>query len=589
MGNKYNFNNKKNSLFKKFLHTVCLVFLVIIVAVVAKIYLPNFNKIDYKQSIGLSDNSPMVMFNNDFVDMENPVMIEENELFLPVDFIKKYIDPYIFWDKEENKLTITNEKNVIRMKTEELQYFVNNEPLKLNIPIYNVNSIAYIPYNFLKDFYIDFNFDYYTVENEIKNILSIKSKDLTEELYYLKENSIIRTGANKKEPIIVKHKDLGFQKMVALVPNSSEENGYLKISTKDGYIGYINKKSIKEKVLNEDNSYNEEKKPELESEPTEVWKPDGKTNLVFEQMTNVEAIRASLKKTYPKGIDVLVPTFFSFLNENGDIRNLADKTYVENAHSNGFQVWGLLTDNFDKKISHSVLSSTETREYVIKQLLAFVSIYNLDGINIDFESVPTNDGEYFIQFLREFAPLLKKQGAILSVDLFVPKPWTAHYMREEVGKIADYAIVMGYDEHYAGSKNAGSVASISWSKEGITSTLKENIPKEKLILAVPFYTRIWTEENIDGKIKLSSKAYGMNKAYEFITEKGGQFTWLENMGQYYAEVKEGNKTYKVWLEDERSLEKRLDLILQYDIAGCAAWKLWLEKEEVWNILNEKLK
>ena len=377
--------------------------------------------------------------------------------------------------------------------------------------------------------------------------------------------------------------------MVALVPNSSEENGYLKISTKDGYIGYINKKSIKEKVLNEDNSYNEEKKPELESEPTEVWKPDGKINLVFEQMTNVEAIRASLKKTYPKGIDVLVPTFFSFLNENGDIRNLADKTYVENAHSNGFQVWGLLTDNFDKKISHSVLSSTETREYVIKQLLAFVSIYNLDGINIDFESVPTNDGEYFIQFLREFAPLLKKQGAILSVDLFVPKPWTAHYMREEVGKIADYAIVMGYDEHYAGSKNAGSVASISWSKEGITSTLKENIPKEKLILAVPFYTRIWTEENIDGKIKLSSKAYGMNKAYEFITEKGGQFTWLENMGQYYAEVKEGNKTYKVWLEDERSLEKRLDLILQYDIAGCAAWKLWLEKEEVWNILNEKLK
>ncbi|MDE6182007.1 MAG: hypothetical protein K2F59_02215, partial [Eubacteriales bacterium] len=397
---------------------------------------------------------------------------------------------------------------------------------------------------------------------------------------------IIRTQPDKKSPIIVKYKDLQIDKLATLVNDFSEENEYIKIKTKDGYVGYVNKKHIDENSLV---TYSgENTPPEKEDEEIEIWKPDKKINLVFEQMTNVEAIRASLKKDYPNEIDVLVPTFFSFLNTNGDIKNLADKSYVENAHKNGFQVWGLLTDNFDKATSHSVLSSTETREYVIKQLLAYVSLYNLDGINIDFESVPSDDGEYFVQFLRELAPLLKKQGAVLSVDLFVPKPWTAHYMREEVAKVADYLIVMGYDEHYAGSKTAGSVASISWSEEAITSTLKENVPKEKLILAVPFYTRIWTEENVDGKINLSSKAYGMDSAYDFIIQKGGEFTWLEDMGQYYAEVTEDNITYKVWLEDEKSLERRLDLILKYDVAGCGAWKLWLEKDEVWNILDEKL-
>lgn len=584
MENNIYFKNKKYK--NKIFLIIKLISLIIIFALASlaiKIYLPNFNKANYKEFLGLEENEVMVLFNNDYIKLENKIKKEDGQIFLPVDFIKNYIDPYIFWDKEENKLTITNEKNVIRMKTKELEYFINNKPLNLDIPIRNINDIAYIPYRFLKDFYSDFNFEFYPVENSLQNILSITKKDLNQSICQLKKETIIRLDGDKKQPYIAKYKDLKLDKKAIILENKPNKNGYIKISTKDGYVGYTLEKNIEniEQFVLE--------KPQMETEEKTWNVENGKINLVFEQLNNPTATQKSILKKYPKNIDVLVPTFFSFENTTGDIKNIADKSYVEKAHSNGFKVWGLLTDNFDKKISHSILSSTKTREHVIKQLLAYVSIYNLDGINIDFESVPKEDGKFFIQFLRELAPLLKEQGAILSVDLFVPKPWTAHYMREEVGKIADYIIVMGYDEHYAGSKKAGSVASISWSEEAISSTLKENVPKEKLILGIPFYTRIWTEEEIDGKIKLSSKAFNMEKAYKFIKEKKGTFTWLENMGQYYGEAKIGNKTYKVWLEDEKSVEKRLELILKYDIAGSGAWKLGLEKDSIWEILDKKLK
>lgn len=567
-------NYRKNKLKNSILNIVITFLAVIILSYFLKMVLPNFKVEKYREFLGLNSESIVVNLDNKLVSFTNFPMYEEDEIFLPVDFIKKYIDDYIFWDSSENKLIITTENNVIRMETDRLKYFVNDKPLELNIPVYNIESVAYIPSSFLTDFYnLGINF----IKNtNILNVYNLDKEQISAKITAKKVK--VRFEADKKSPII---EVLNLGDLVTLI--GEPVNNYQKIQTENGYIGFVLEKSLGDKVKN---------KPILpkQEEKKQVWSVEkGKINLVFEQMQNVMASNSKSSKNYYDGIDVLVPTWFSFLNENGDIRNISDKGYVSRAHSQNYQVWGLLTDNFDSKISHAVLSSTKNREHVIKQLLAFVSLYNLDGINIDFESVPKDDGEYFIQFLRELAPLLKEQGAVLSVDLFVPKPWTSHYNRKEVAKIADYLIVMGYDEHYSGSKKAGSVASISWSEEAILNTLKENVPKEKLILGIPFYTRIWTEEDKNGEIKLSSKAYGMKSAYDFIKDKGGEFIWLEDMGQYYGEVKEGNITYKAWLEDEKSVEKRLDLVLKYDIAGVGAWKRGLEKEEIWEILKDKLK
>ncbi len=560
---------KKSIIFKIFFLFVFIIALVFL----GKKYLPSFKYIDYRDSVKLATDEIGINMQLDYIPMKNIPLYQEGEIYLPVDFVKKYIDNYIYWDMEENTLTITNEYNVIRMQTEELEYFVNSEPLELDLPIYNIEGVAYMPKTFLEDFY-ELKFEYIE-DSKMLNILKEDYKMAT-----VSKNTKVRAGANKKAPYIEKVK-----KGESVYFYENEENGYTRVTTKSGYSGFVPTKLLTniEDIKVENNYENDY----IAKAP---WTVDnGKINLVFDQMQNVVANSSEMRKTYIEGVDVLVPTWFSFKDESGKIVNIADKSYVDLAHSNGYKVWGLITDNFDSKISHSILSSTETREYVIKQLLAYVSMYDLDGINIDFENVPKEDGENFIQFLRELAPALREEGAVLSVDLFVPKPWTAHYNRNDVGKIADYVIVMGYDEHYAGSENAGSVASMNWSKIAIEDTLKEGVPKEKLILGIPFYARVWTETLEDGEISLSSKAYGMNGAYNFIEEKGGSFSYDEETGQNYGEAKEDNKTYKVWLEDEQSIAKRLDLVLEYDIAGAGAWKRGLEKEEIWDILKDKLK
>ncbi|WP_317367772.1 glycosyl hydrolase family 18 protein [uncultured Tyzzerella sp.] len=561
---------RQNKFVKRVLKIFCLIILILSILILAKVYLPSFKKVDYRESIELSPNEIVVNVQFDYIPMKTPPIEYNNEVFLPVDFIKEYIDKYIYWDKKENFVTITNEKNVIRMKTEELEDFVNEEPLKLNAYLYNIDGVAYMSMLYLESIY---QLEVY-YNNKILSINKENYKTGT-----ISKNVKLRKNPNIKSPYIKKIK-----KGSQVYFYENEENGYTKVDV-GGYIGFVPTKlitNIKDKDIK--NNYINDYK----NNPN--WNIyDGKINLVFDQISKVEANNTKNRRKYHDGVDVLVPTWFSFKDETGEIVNIADRGYVDWAHENGYRVWGLLTDNFDKKISHSILTSTETREYVIKQLLAYVSIYNLDGINIDFESVPKEDGDSFIQFLRELAPALRKQGVVLTVDLFVPKPWTAHYNRNDVGKIADYVIVMGYDEHYAGSEKAGSVASMSWSETAIKDTLAEGVPKNKLILGIPFYCRVWTETLEDGNIKLSSKAYSMQGAYDFIQEKGGTFIFDEETKQNYGEAKEGNKTYKVWLEDETSIDKRLDLVLEYDIAGAGAWKRGLEKEEIWTILKDKLK
>lgn len=542
------------------------------------LWLPNFEKIPFYEFFSNVEKDRItIILKDNIVDSENSPVYMENEIYLPVDFVKQNIDEYIFWDENENKLTITTEKNVIRMQTDELTYYVNDEPMELDMPIYNIESVAYVPAKTLEDLY--------NIKIEYKDKFDIVTVDYTDESANIADiissNAIIRYEADIKSPITQK-----LAKGDTVIVFDSNDNGeFTKVRTPDGLIGWVKTKAIGQ-IQN--------KPPEVNSNISDssddLWKPEkGKINMVFDQITKVEANTTEKKRTYHDGVDVLSPTWFSFLNEQGDIKNIADKSYVEWAKSHNYQVWGLIKDNFDSDICHAVLSSTKTREHVIKQILAYTALYDLDGINIDFEALPKGDGEYFVQFIRELTPLLHKQGVLVSADFYVPKPWTKHYNRGEVAKIADYLIVMGYDQHYAGSEQSGSVATLDWSREAIQAMIDEGVPKEKIILGVPFYTRIWEEKMVNGEIELSSGAYGMQQAYDFMNKKNAEIVWLEDAGQYYGEVTEGDTTYKVWFEDEKSFEGRLNLINEYDVAGCAAWRRGLEKDGIWEVAKKLLK
>ncbi|MBQ5675122.1 MAG: hypothetical protein IIV45_08615 [Lachnospiraceae bacterium] len=137
-------------------------------------------------------------------------------------------------------------------------------------------------------------------------------------------------------------------------------------------------------------------------------------------------------------------------------------------------------------------------------------------------------------------------------------------------------MIMGYDEHWLGSDEAGSVASIDFVENGIADTVSV-VPKEKVINALPFYTILWgVGENV------TSKAYGMKGAEEFLAQKGVSGQWDEETCQNYYTYTEEGVTYHMWLEDERSIETKLNVMKNYDIGGVSGWRLGFEKPGIWD-------
>ena len=319
-----------------------------------------------------------------------------------------------------------------------------------------------------------------------------------------------------------------------------------------------------------------------EPEYTNISK-DYKINLVWHQVTSQAAndnLSSAISGT--SGLTTISPTWFTIKDTSGNISSLASSDYVNTAHQAGLEVWGLI-DNFTNQIDTlAVLSNTQSRANIISQLITEALSCGLDGINVDFENITEEMSDHYIQFIRELSVECRKNKLVLSVDNYVPG-FTSHYNRKEQGVVADYVIIMGYDEHFVGSEEAGSVASIGFVKEGITETLNE-VPKEKVINGLPFFTRLW----IESQEGLTSQAIGMQEAETAVANAGATASWDEETQQNYAEWNADGKTYKIWLEDEQSLEAKLKVMQEYDIAGVAEWKLGFEKAGVWRIISQYL-
>ncbi|MCT4542032.1 MAG: glycosyl hydrolase family 18 protein [Vallitalea sp.] len=541
--------------------------------------LPNYEKARIEEIIPDYEKEKIsIIIEDKYIKGNYPPKKVNDEIYLPIDFVNTYIDPYYHWDKKEKTLTYTTNNKVIRMKNEELTYFVNSEPLQLDMPIMTFDTdMVYIPMNIILGF-TKVKFEY----NEDFKLLifdDINKRYRTSNVK--KKKAYLRVSASDKSKVEQK---LLLNEELRIYGQASPE-GWVKARSKNGLIGYIRRsdlgviKDIFPNIIKkeESNSYNTKKNIK------------GKINIAWHQVTNITA-NNKLKNVLEnvEGLDVISPTWFSIKNTEGDISNIASKEYVNYAKSKGYQVWALFSNRFNKKITHEVLSSTEKREKVIKQILALTSIYNLDGINVDFENVAKEDGKYYVQFIRELTPYLKAQDVIVSVDMYVPSAWTAHYNRTELGKVIDYLIIMAYDEHWSTSPESGSVASIGFVEKGIVNTLKE-VPKEKVILGLPYYTRLWKEETIDGKLKVSSVAYSMERAKMKLDENNAEIIWNDDVKQFYGDYKKGNVTYKIWLEEEQSIEEKVKLMKKYDLMGVAGWKIGLQKKEVWDVLYNYLK
>lgn len=350
-----------------------------------------------------------------------------------------------------------------------------------------------------------------------------------------------------------------------------------KVKTKDAYIGYIENKRLSEITEEEPIPVTDYTEPVYEANTREH-----KINLAWHSVAgNVgnDTLGSMLENT--KSINVISPTWFALTDNEGNFSSFASQTYVDLAHEKGLEVWGLI-DNFTggQIDTYEVLAGTTRRTKLIDGLIAEVLKYGIDGINVDFENVSQEAGEPFIEFIRELSIPCREHGIVLSVDNYVPMGHTDHYDRQEQGIVADYVIIMGYDEHYNGSAEAGSVASIDFVERGIADTVAQ-VPADKVINAVPFYTRIWETNGTN----VDSQAVGMATAREYIEAHGITTVWDEETCQNYGEYQSGDSYYQVWLEDAESIQVKLNIMNKYGLAGVAEWKLGFEEPGIWDVME----
>ena len=405
----------------------------------------------------------------------------------------------------------------------------------------------------------------------------------------IRRDTQVRYQGGVKSPILTEIS--GNSKVVVL----EDENDWMKVGTEDGFIGYVKTNTLK-------NITTETRSREFEEPVYTNISKDYTINMAWHNVSNSDANSYILETIAgTKGLTTIAPTWFSLSDTEGNVSSLADPDYVNYAHQSNLEVWAVLRDfhgginSYDE--TYEVLSYTSKRTKIINQVIAEAIQNGIDGINLDFELVSAECGEHYIQFVRELSVRCRQNGLVFSVDNYVPQPYNEHYDIKEQGNVADYVVIMGYDEHTDGSYEAGSVASIGYLENGITDALK-SVSADKLIAGVPFFTRLWfetpkTQEELSQEAgteaanypdKVSCSAYSMDEAAQVVKDAGAQAQWDEETGQNYAEWEADGGTYKIWLEDNRSLEEKLKVIKSNNLAGVAEWSLGMENSSVWDLI-----
>jgi len=552
-----------------------LLIIIIVVGSLAKALTPSREVMQLSDYYKVSDTEVLIILQNE-IYQQNGRLIND-KVYIDIDTVKTYFNHRFYWDNNENILTYTTPDEIIRAKSGSKKYSVIKNIISTDTdtdyPVVEVFADkVYISLDFVKQ-YSDLNYAFYTEPNRVV-IEYIWGDYLYTEV---SKQTQLRTEPDIKSPIL---RILPVGTSLMLVDTEeAPKKGFIKVMTEDGIKGYVRQKHTKESVYKTvSSSY---QAPVYSSQ-----KRSKKINMAFHQIFNTDAadkLESLIAET--KQLNVISPTFFAVSDNEGNIKSIATEEYVTKAKNLGLEVWALVND-FDQNVNmYELLSHTSSREALINNLIDCALTYKLNGLNIDFEYITSDAGPHYIQFLRELSVKCRNNGIVLSVDNYVPAPYRKYYDLEEQGIIVDYIVLMAYDEYYAGSEVAGPVASIGFVKDAINNSLKM-VPKDKLIVGIPFYTRLW-KETAEGEV--SSEALAMTPAWKLVNDNALSPEWNDTLGCYYVEYSKENATYKMWLEDEKSIEEKMKLIYEADVAGVAAWKLGLEKSSIWNIIERYLK
>ena len=522
-------------------------------------YGPSYEMADKAEVFQISGNQVAILLNGEL--QESKGIYADGQVYLPVSWVNDCVNERFYWDSKEETLIYTLPEEIV---------YADARTEGESGPLLQVeDGEAYLSLGLILN-YSDIRTQSFDT-SEIKRVFVDTSWEPLNQAE-VKRGGMVRVKGGVKSQVICE------AMKGDTVTVLEEMERWSKVRTPDGYVGYIENRRLQE---------TEPFKPvsSFEAPVYENISMDEPVVLAFHQVFVQDAnknLEAMLENT--EGINVIVPTWFVIQDTQGNYSSIASKEYVDQAHERGIQVWAMLnnvsTEESVAVNTEELMSSTAAREKMIDSLMQDVREYGFDGINLDFEGLRSEAGPHYVQFIRELSIACRKEGIVLSIDNYVPSAYTEFYNRREQGIVADYVIIMGYDEHYAGGE-AGPVSSISFVDNGIKDTL-EVVPKEKVINAIPFYTRLWTT---DGESQ-TSQVFDMEEEEVWISENQLEPEWREDLGLYYAQRQGENGLEQLWMEEERSIGEKMDLIRQYELAGVACWKLGFEKPEIWKIVSD---
>ncbi|MGI6007558.1 MAG: glycosyl hydrolase family 18 protein [Ruminococcus sp.] len=531
-------------------------------------YLPGKEKMDSNQYFGLSeDDEAALILDQDILEAKGRLI--DGEIYIDEDTVSRYINSRFYWDEQNQEMLYTLPEEILELEPGSSSYTEGGEKQEEEHPIIVEDGEKFfVSLDFLIR-YTDMNCQVF----ENPNRVVINTQEGAVQMVDADKDYQVREKGGIKSPILTEGVEGDHLRYLEGMEN------WTKVATQDGYVGYVRNKDLSE-VREEDVEFTSEA-PEY----TSIQK-DYKINLSWHLMTN-EAGNQELadKIAGCTGLNTISPTWFTFADSNGTLTSLASREYVDQAHAAGLEVWGLIENINTDVDTYDVLSVRKNRENIISQLMSALDETGMDGINVDFENISEDSAPHYVQFVRELSVAMREAEKVLSVDLPVPQPYNEFYNLKEQGIMADYVIIMGYDEHYAGSEEAGSVASLPYVEAGIQGAL-EDVPKEKVINAIPFYTRLWTQPF--GSSNITSETMTMDEASEYVKDNDMEVYWDGSLGQNVAEKEDNTALYQIWLEDEESIEEKMKLIRSYELAGVASWQLGYQRNTVWKIMDQYL-
>lgn len=526
-------------------------------------YKPGTEYMAGNEYFNLTDENSVALIQNGELLEEQAVLIG-GEPYAAYTYVESRLNSCFYWDEETKGILLTTSGGVQTLlpgdaavaKTPGGQPAVQQES----------DGKVYISLDVVKE-YTDLDYAYYSDPNRVV----IRNEwDGVEQATVQSDTAQVRQKGGIKSLILA-----DVQKGDTLLYLENLDN-WCKVMTADGYTGYIQTEDISEPEAIEART--------AKKDSYERITRDHKINLVWHQSTSTESNDAMAEMTAEMtGVNVISPTWFSVTDETGTISSLASADYVKLAHDAGREVWGLI-DNFNEAFDETTdLAYASVRSRIIEQLLAEAASCGMDGINVDFENLKEAGIPHYLQFLRELTSAAHAQNLVVSVDTPVPQAYTMYYQRGEQARFVDYMIVMAYDEHFAGSEEAGSVSSLPFVQQAVEE-MTQVMPADQVICGIPFYTRVWTEKF--GQSAITSEVLGMDGAKNYAKENQMTETWDASLGQNVATVETSDARYTIWMEDEQSMEEKLKVIQSADLAGVAEWKLGFERADVWSLISE---